>query len=1187
MKKFIKKICFVCMTILSVMSVFACNSFGAVNEYQITDDFGSIALADYITNRDNCGGSGMTQLMISDDWFFFGKHVNDNMSDDPLLKASIDVYNGLTWSVKEIQDNPVYYDELMILEIIRNEFEGNTEYIESLRKQKASRCISIMQSGLGIASSTSKENIEKIRKMNVHDFDWEGNFINNINELNGKDYLSTSIDMFIDSSETAGDMIDKISMYSALMAESEYIVYTLEYMRDRCNDNTMETALDKVIRGFENSDEIIGNLVINGAVQVSESVMLSFADAVIGKALVGTPIGVLIMGKDIGKFISDNMFSTDELVSLYKKGERLSKFESLCKSAAKSMDSSYKSSVTAEKGKRVNGAYDLLYRTCIYDMQYAVEFIDAVNGAPASVFYPDRTELLNSAKSRLSNLYLGYNNDYGRDIGEWLSDRGYVNLGSMTVSDSMTFPEGLEVNINGNLTVNGNVNVNGTLNVSGGVAVLAGTVNINGDMTVGGDYEHSYSLYDKTTVISEGCRLDVKGNFSHSTGSPTYDSYVYVNGSLYVGGNYYDSYDYNYSSINLYMNNEGSYMEVKGNFTYKVSGKSNNFTKGVIAIGGNYSNSSELNGIKLKLINGMTPVSISAPGLNISGITSQNNITMKYVDNKYTIDLNNQTINCGSISINKNCDINVLKSSLTGSLTIGNKSTVNINGDMTVGGDVTVELGTVNINGNMTVGGNYEHSSKLYSYSLYDKTTVISEGCRLDVKRNFSHYTYSSSYDSYVYVNGSLYVGGNYDSYGYSSINLYMNNESSYMEVKRNFTYKVNGKSDNFTKGVIAIGGNYNNRSELNGTKLKLINGMTPVSISAPRLSISGLCGEYSEAMAVYNGQSLSFDFGNSGISFTSLSGSKDIVLNNISSITGEKMTIYSDVEIYCDRAEVTGDITVGSGGNLVLEGDYAVNGNYTISGNGVTTINHGSSLSVKGDFKQTGTSSDDSELYVPGSLNVDGNYSADSYSKLAMQLNDSKMVVLGDFTYNGSGSYMTKGNLDVGGSFSSKNPIRTTVTTDLKTVEYNITIADTEGIIVSDHTEKANFADEITININSENNRKYYVYIADTEGNIIKKGIGGIYKFNMPNKDVVISAEYVGFETGDIDMDGSVSKIDAATALRHISNISLIDDELKLALADADNDGNVNITDVTAILNISAKGTNVLRDTVVSGAGV
>lgn len=75
------------------ISAFMGNSFAVVNMYDITDDFGSIALADYISNRDNCGGSGMIQLMINYDGF-------------------LQTY-GL-----------VYYEEIMILKIIRNELQS-------------------------------------------------------------------------------------------------------------------------------------------------------------------------------------------------------------------------------------------------------------------------------------------------------------------------------------------------------------------------------------------------------------------------------------------------------------------------------------------------------------------------------------------------------------------------------------------------------------------------------------------------------------------------------------------------------------------------------------------------------------------------------------------------------------------------------------------------------------------------------------------------------------------------------------------------------------------------------------------------------------------------------------------------------------------------------------------------------
>lgn len=97
--------------------------------------------------------------------------------------------------------------------------------------------------------------------------------------------------------------------------------------------------------------------------------------------------------------------------------------------------------------------------------------------------------------------------------------------------------------------------------------------------------------------------------------------------------------------------------------------------------------------------------------------------------------------------------------------------------------------------------------------------------------------------------------------------------------------------------------------------------------------------------------------------------------------------------------------------------------------------------------------------------------------------------------------------------------------------------------------------------------------------------GSVGKYVFSMPNCDVIISVENVGYETGDVNKDGVISEADGAIALRHISEIELIKDELSLALADINNNGEADILDITMILK--SINTNLLKDMIISGGSV
>ena len=233
--------------------------------------------------------------------------------------------------------------------------------------------------------------------------------------------------------------------------------------------------------------------------------------------------------------------------------------------------------------------------------------------------------------------------------------------------------------------------------------------------------------------------------------------------------------------------------------------------------------------------------------------------------------------------------------------------------------------------------------------------------------------------------------------------------------------------------------------------------------------------------------------------------------------------------------------------------------------------VNDGAEVAVGGDLTQAGKYNASSELRVNGLLNVGGSYNGiGSYSYLYMQNDNSYMEVYGDFINKSSSGSFIKGTLAIGRNYKNATALKGTTLIYLRDNAYNITINDSNNVLISDYTDLANFGTVITTKIKSDVNKKYYIYIKDTDGSIIKQGIAGVFVFNMPAKDIIISTEYIGFDTSDVNMDGVVNKADAALLLKHISGITALN-ELSLAIADVNNDGNVDMTDAVAILNMAA----------------
>lgn len=137
-----------------------------------------------------------------------------------------------------------------------------------------------------------------------------------------------------------------------------------------------------------------------------------------------------------------------------------------------------------------------------------------------------------------------------------------------------------------------------------------------------------------------------------------------------------------------------------------------------------------------------------------------------------------------------------------------------------------------------------------------------------------------------------------------------------------------------------------------------------------------------------------------------------------------------------------------------------------------------------------------------------------------------------------------------------------------IKGVVSAVTLEDPDGVLFVSCGATANFGDAITVSINAQNNKKYKIVVKNAFDEVIKTVYSNTCKLIMPEEDIVISAEYVGYETGDVNLDGFVDNADSAIILRHTSGIGAITGELKLCLADINNDNLVDLND--AILCLS-----------------
>ena len=101
-------------------STHAAAADGEFDPTQLTAEMMTLAMADLYA------GNETISVHMSNYRYFIGPFVGSyrslvsSLNDSPWFTGSMAVYNALSWTPSEIQQNPAYYHELVVLDILNN-----------------------------------------------------------------------------------------------------------------------------------------------------------------------------------------------------------------------------------------------------------------------------------------------------------------------------------------------------------------------------------------------------------------------------------------------------------------------------------------------------------------------------------------------------------------------------------------------------------------------------------------------------------------------------------------------------------------------------------------------------------------------------------------------------------------------------------------------------------------------------------------------------------------------------------------------------------------------------------------------------------------------------------------------------------------------------------------------------------
>ncbi len=380
------------------------------DESELTDNMKVNALADMYTGRVSSGiAAGNYTYMLNS---FEGPYrtMSVELKNDPWFTGNAAAFNFLSWTPSEMQANPAYYYELVVLDILNKS------------SQSYSATTEFNNDAMGITVEIGKEVAESVQTSysdlaNIAPDAISSSCYQSLAEKYVLDEnVITGIGDAVGVVNNAKDFAEHLAAYVKVKKTNDNTIAVLSQMRDRTSNTKMVYALDSVINACRSNEDFIIHCVTE-TIEATAVQVLSFTlDKMIEYSLDAMGLWILSVGQSIGTISANLLFSTEETISQYKTMCVITEFEDLLRSTVNNFNNTYRSTPTLANAYNVIAGANLVYDTIDYGMNSADHFANVVYSENlwSSLFGPlglnnnaqalaNWSEAINSLRNEIAN----------------------------------------------------------------------------------------------------------------------------------------------------------------------------------------------------------------------------------------------------------------------------------------------------------------------------------------------------------------------------------------------------------------------------------------------------------------------------------------------------------------------------------------------------------------------------------------------------------------------------------------------------------------------------------------------------------------------------------------------------------------------------------------------------------------
>ena len=342
-------------------------SLSSADTLNITNELYKIALADMYTGRIN-GHGWMNYYFLTSNFQGTYRIMSEALKNDAAHNLAVngwDFIDGLGSSYEWVKENPHYYYEISILNLLKQNSESKTT-VDSVYNDTNAVIITIGEHFAESLKIDYKELANTAPNAVLSDCYNDIAEIYNI-DLNTIKAISTATDVVTN----IADFAEKLGMYISLRDMSDSTLTVLSQMADFAETAAMKRALNEIVENCSsNMDDFIFECVMD------------FADMSIGYAagmLVDAMIDfsgkwMLDLGISFGQLTSDLLCNTSEVITQYKNMCVVVEFENALRKAVKNLKTTYIDMPNIDNADNVIAAADLVYDVIYYGMDVANDY---------------------------------------------------------------------------------------------------------------------------------------------------------------------------------------------------------------------------------------------------------------------------------------------------------------------------------------------------------------------------------------------------------------------------------------------------------------------------------------------------------------------------------------------------------------------------------------------------------------------------------------------------------------------------------------------------------------------------------------------------------------------------------------------------------------------------------------------